>query len=433
VKAESPKRGIFTKVFGYTLIFLVLLIALAAALFAQQFLSFYRSGQTQQLSNAFQPLLDRLIGKGPGEIALIAGDFYEKNQSFRFSIEDQEGRTIYATPPGAGPDMDEAGLGQRIMFHLDRGDTRFTLRGVSSLPVTVNYRALLGKILLALALMLAFCVLSALVFARRITRPIMRLAAEVRRMAKREEVPPPARRNDEIGQLARDIYDMYDALKETIARLEREVEREREMEEQQRAFFSAASHELTTPVAAIRALTEGMLSDIGEYRDHRKHLRECLGLLDAQNRLVSEILEIEKLAENRGAPRFEKLDPAELCAALIAEHGPIAEQRRQRILPELSAPPVRADRRLLGRVLSNVLSNALRNSPEGETIRIWDEQREPALLRLCVFNPGARLEGRGGLGLTIVKRALEAMEIPYALQNSDGGVLFWMDLPRVIP
>ncbi|MDR2376714.1 MAG: HAMP domain-containing histidine kinase [Treponema sp.] len=441
----SRRQGVFVKVFSYTLIFLVLVIAVTAVIFARQFLSFYRSDQTRQLSKAFQPLIDSFEGKGPEEIARIAGDFHERNQSFSFTIEDSEGRPLYSTgsEPGAAPPSEGAGL--RVIFRLARGNTDYTLRGTFSIPAPVNYGALAGKILLALALMLVFCTLGAVFFARWITRPIMELAAGARRMAKLEEVPAPAWRNDEIGQLAQDIYQMYGALKETIASLEREVKRERTMEENQRAFFSAASHELKTPIAALRALTEGMLSNIGEYRDHRKYLRQCLDLLAAQNRLVSEVLEIASLA---GEPCFETVNPAELTAAVIAEYAPIAAQRRQRVLSTVSAAALRADRRLLGRAFSNVLSNALRNSPEGAAIRVWDERPGPALLRLCVFNPGARLAGdeiprlfepfyrreaarmggSGGLGLTIVKRALEGMHIPYALENAEDGVLFWMDL-----
>ena len=79
--------------------------------------------------------------------------------------------------------------------------------------------------------------------------------------------------------------------------LEDEIIRERAMEENQRLFFSAASHELKTSIAAARALVEGMIAGVGDYKDHRKYLRECLKTLDSQARLVSEILEIVKLSE----------------------------------------------------------------------------------------------------------------------------------------
>jgi two-component system sensor histidine kinase VanS len=271
-------------------------------------------------------------------------------------------------------------------------------------------------------------------------------------MSALEDIPAPVPRNDEIGQLAKDIYTMYGSLKRTIAELEQEVERERAMEDGQRAFFSAASHELKTPIAAAGALVEGMLAGIGEYRDHQKYLRECLRILKAQNRLVSEILEIVNLSKGRREPVFEALGLAELLDSLIDEYGPIAEQRGQRILNRAGKTQVRADRQLLGQALSNVLGNALQNSPDGESIQLWDEPSPDSLgtIRLKVFNPRAHIgeealerlfepfyrqdtarnrdAGRSGLGLAIVKRALDQMGVPFALHNHGDGVLFWMDL-----
>ncbi|MDR0451116.1 MAG: HAMP domain-containing histidine kinase [Treponema sp.] len=471
----AKKRGIFIKVFTYTLLFVFLMIAVAAVFFAGQFLSFYRRSQIDQLSRALQPILDRTEGQAPEQIIGIARQFHERNQSFSFLIEDADRNVLYSTfsapfppPPLVSPDsrlapspppengiLDALGRNYQIVFRINRAGEQYTLRA-STGPFFVSrtVRMLVRRILAALALMLVLCALGAAFFARMITRPIMRLAADTKRMSALEEIPAPAVRNDEIGQLARDIYAMYGALKRTIADLEQEVEQERAMEDSQRAFFSAASHELKTPIAAAGAMVEGMLANIGEYRDHRKYLRECLRTLNAQNRLVSEILEIVNLSEGRREVSFQAVDLAELLASLIDEYGPIAEQRGQRILNRAGKTRVRADRKLLGQALSNVLGNALQNSPEGESVQIWDEAGpdSPGTIRLNIFNPKARIEeespsrlfepfyrrdrarnreaGRSGLGLAIVKRALEGMAVPFALQNRDGGVLFWMDLPE---
>jgi two-component system sensor histidine kinase VanS len=196
-----------------------------------------------------------------------------------------------------------------------------------------------------------------------------------------------------------------------------------------------------------------MMANIGDYRNHRKYLRECHRMLNAQNRLVSEILEIVHLSNDKREPFFEAVDLPVLLAPLIDEYGPIAEQRGQRLVNRTSQTRVRSDRKLLGRALSNVLANALQNSPGGEAVEVWDEAGPAGTLRLSIFNPKVHIEdaalsrlfepfyrrdparnrdaGRSGLGLTIVKRALDSMGVPFALQNHGGGVLFWMDLPRV--
>lgn len=454
-RAVKKRRGIFIKVFAYTLLFVFLMVAVTTVFFAGQFLSFYKREQIDQLSRVFQPILGMIEGKPPEEIAAIARRFHERNQSFSFIIEDADRNVLYSTLP-APPEEGDFGSPRRnlkVRFMVSWLDKEYILRASGSGPAPGIYRGLIGKSLLALSIMLALCALGAVFFARMISRPIITLTADAKRMAALEDIPPPAKRNDEIGQLAEDIYGMYGALKQTIADLEREIKRERAMEENQRAFFFAASHELKTPIAAAHALVEGMLANIGEYRDHRKYLGECLRTLNAQNRLVSEILEIVKLSEGRGDIVVEAVDLGELLPGLIGEYEPVADQRGQRILNRVGTLRVRADRKLLGRALSNVLSNALQNSPDGESIHIWDEPNPaaPGTIRLNIFNPEAHIEeaalgrlfepfyrrdparnrtaGRSGLGLTIVKRVLDGMGIPFALQNHGEGVLFWMDLP----
>jgi two-component system sensor histidine kinase VanS len=106
---------------------------------------------------------------------------------------------------------------------------------------------------------------------------------------------------------------------------------------------------------------------------------------------------------------------------------------------------------MLKKVLSNVILNAVQNSPSGAEIRIWCEQADRHYI-LCVLNTGTQIDewqlakltdpffrlddarnhkrGRSGLGLTIVHKTLAAMDIPFALENSDEGVLFWMELAK---
>jgi two-component system sensor histidine kinase VanS len=199
-----------------------------------------------------------------------------------------------------------------------------------------------------------------------------------------------------------------------------------------------------------------MMANIGDYKDHQKYLRECMKNLESQNRLVSEIMELVKLTDENSAPVFVSLDLAELGNSLIAEYRPIAERRNLEILADLSAPQVRADKGMLRRSLSNVIANAVQNTPEQGSIRITTEDRGGRTLRLNILNTGAlippeslsrifeplyrldparthndssRFDGRSGLGLAIIKKSLDLMDVPFALENSGEGVLFWMDLP----
>ena len=91
------------------------------------------------------------------------------------------------------------------------------------------------------------------------------------------------RRRDEIGQLGRSLDEMARRLSAALTDLENanqalrgEVARERELDRQRMAFFSAASHELKTPVTILKGQLAGMLEGVGVYRDRDKYLLRSL-------------------------------------------------------------------------------------------------------------------------------------------------------------
>jgi len=404
---KKKNQRIFIKIFTYTM-FLVLLICLTAVLlFSRQFLSFYRTEQMRQLSASFQPIINTITERGrtPEEMADIARTFAENNQSFMFQIQEEDGKLLFTTGNFKEDELPGSSGGIKIrLVNVTRdpegnAKNRFVLTGYGA---QIDYSALVFRSLLGVLIMFAIAVLGAFIFARKITKP-----------------------------------------------LEDEIIRERTIEESQRLFFSAASHELKTPIAAARALVEGMIAGIGDYKDHPKYLRECLKTLDSQARLVSEILEIVKLSDAHTGSQAGSLNLADLGGAVLAEYRPLAEQQGLFIQGDFPTVYVKADRKLLQRVLSNVIANAVQNTLKGGTIRI--EAVEGKNLRLSITNTGARIPeevitrlfepfyridtartrhgAQSGLGLAIVKKALDRMGFPFALENSSEGVVFWVDLP----
>ncbi|GAA0380023.1 HAMP domain-containing sensor histidine kinase [Paenibacillus motobuensis] len=440
-------RGIFIKVFTYTIISILLLVGVTAALFSQQFRSFYKTTQTRQIIASYQPLVERIQRNNHSDIAEVAQRFYENNQSFEFIITDKDGGLIYATPNADTPDSFEGDF-----YYVVHNDENFSIVAQSMTGLESFYRDLIVRGVAVFAVMLALCLVCAFVFARQMTKPIKRLADSAGRMANLEEVPPPSERKDELGALARDVYFMYDKLKETISKLEDEILRERELEETQRYFFSAASHELKTPIAATSILLEGMLENVGDYKDHPKYLRECVKMMDAQSELISEILGIVSLSDRKIVPVPEKLDIRHTVADMMSDFQTLSEANGQRIVTDIpDGYTCLADPKMLQKALSNVILNAVQNTPKGGEIRIWSEPVAEHY-RLCTLNTGTRIDdtvlpklfdpfyrvdkarsrknGRSGLGLTIVQKTLESMGVDFALENTPDGVLFWMDLPK---
>ena len=420
MKNQKKKINVFTKVFAYTMLLMLLMSLSTVIIFARQFITFYREEQQRQLSASFQPMITIMAdrNRSPDEIMEAARVFASSNQSFNFVIQEVDGRVIFSTISNYEGSFEDARQGLRLRF-MDRtrnpgsesesSETGYIFTGFGSSFDNIQYGDLLSRSFLALGIMLAIAIFGAVLFAKKVTKP-----------------------------------------------LEDEIIRERTREENQRLFFSAASHELKTPIAAARALVEGMIAGVGDYKDHGKYLRQCLSTLDSQARLVSEILEIVKLKEETEL-LMEPLDLRELGNIILAEYTPLAEQRGLIIQGEFPAVFIKADQNLLQRVLSNVMANAVQNTQDGGTIRIQTDKQK--CLKLSILNTGANISedyikklfepffrmdisrtkhpdnqpfssksNQSGLGLAIVKKSLDRMSVPFSLENTPEGVLFQMEL-----
>lgn len=466
--------GIYGRVFFYTLLILLFVILVMFAFFSDQIFSVVDQTQRQQISDVFRAFFAEIRGKPEEEIAVIARNFHERNTSYQFRIETAEGRILYETEgfvmPKDGPlptlpsmpfPKGKALTEQRFGFEAVKGggkvqlftiffdDVKVYVSGVIS-GMSV-YSLFIEKTMIAIALVLLASILAAALFARQIARPIQQIAVNTRRMSNLEEVLPPTPRSDEVGQLADDVYKMYRTLKATIGRLEIEIEKEREMEENQRYFFAAASHELKTPIAAATALLEGMLEKVIPSSEYPAYLRECLRMMNDQSRLVTEILELVSLSRERGNPERVRVNLKAWIAEVMPPYFALADGRGQRIRVDIPEDlHCTVDPSLLRKAFSNVVLNAIQNTPEGGEIRIYADTVGGST-SLSVLNQGAQIpeeilpklfdpfyredqarsrrKGRSGLGLTLVKKALDFMEIPFSLENTGEGVLFRMKLP----
>jgi two-component system sensor histidine kinase VanS len=451
--------GIYAKVFSYTVLILVAVIVVAAAFFSNQISVIMEVMERQQLTSIFTPLLSEINEKSNDEIIGYAEEFHQRNDSVEFSIVSENGELIYQTPNAASQSVmyfrEET---QNIFFterHIDNefytaqplsNGMMIYMSHVSSSGVI--YNEFLHRTIIVLLVLLVIGASSAGLFAYRITKPIKNIAHDTRRMTSLEFVPPPIPRRDEIGQLANDVYKMYEALKN-------EIERVREMEENQRYFFSAASHELKTPIASTLILLQGMLDNIGQYSDHPKYLLECIKKMKTQSKMISEILDIVRLTDGTIIPKYEKVEVSTVVKSVIALHETLIEAKQQRINTNLpDTLPCKADYHMLTRAISNIVLNAVQNTPEQGEICIWHESKNNSPARLFILNKGANIDeatlsnafepfyredkartsevNRSVLGLTIVKKTLDCMEIDFSLENMNDGVCFWIELPAYV-
>ncbi|SEF92468.1 Signal transduction histidine kinase [Nonomuraea solani] len=240
--------------------------------------------------------------------------------------------------------------------------------------------------------------------------------------------------DDEIRALA-------DTANRTLERLEAAWEQQEIAMERQRRFAGDASHDLRSPITAMRTqVEEAMLHP--EETDWAETSDEVLASLDRLQAIVTDLLTLTKL--DSGAPRSrEPVDLGELVALETAR------PRSKRVITR--APMgvvVMGDRLQLVRLLTNLLDNAERHAESQVTVTVRQEGGEAVLevlddgagiapdQRDIVFQRFTRLDasrnrdaGGTGLGLSIAREIALGHHGRLTLEDSDAGARFVLRLP----
>ncbi len=260
------------------------------------------------------------------------------------------------------------------------------------------------------------------------------------------------RRTDEIGVLAGSLNDLSGKLSSALSQLQSankqlqaDIDKERELERQRIDFFSAASHELKTPITIIKGQLQGMLYQVGRYKDRETYLAECLAAADTLEKMVQELLTISRLDMPDCACNKSELDLSSLINESLSSHEDLFMLKNltveKFISPDIS---VLGDIRLLQKAVDNLLGNAAAYSPVGNRV-IVKLRRDEDGAKLTIENTGVhipeeeipklfeafyrversrnRQTGGTGLGLYIVKSILDLHGAKIRIDNSDNGVI----------
>ncbi len=301
-------------------------------------------------------------------------------------------------------------------------------------PVSVKaaaWRPFLGDLLLAA---LAGAVLAAVLsfwIARSIVRPVRRVAEASHALAAGET---PSRVPEEG---ARELASLAQAFNEMAEQLAASRESERN-------FLLSVSHELKTPLTAIRGYAEGLGEGAFSSDDAARTI-----LLESRRleRLVRDLLDLARMNRHEFAVSREVVDLGEVAREAVARHEAPAREFGVTIAAEGGDALVEGDHDRLLQVASNLVENALRETPPSGSVIVRAEPR-----RLVVSDTGPGLEradldrafdrfflydkyGRerpvgSGLGLAIVKQLTEAMGGTVEVRSSPGsGATFVVTLP----
>lgn len=313
--------------------------------------------------------------------------------------------------------------------------------GAGLSPLKHTLRSVVLEMLMLAPLALVLSMVGSYWFAKRAFLPIERLrrtAATIQEGDLHQRVPVP-RASDEVQHLALTFNEMIDSLEKTLTR--------------QRRFTADASHELRTPIAAIRSLADVTLAQDGTKEEYLSALHRINLQAQRLTHLISDLFTLARADEGHLHFEHEAVQLARLVAGVATVMEPLATERG--IVLEIEAcegTQIEGDEGRLIQLMMNLLSNALTYTSAGGkvTLRV---AATAAGVCLTVSDTGigiapehiehiferfyradtARLRSTGGtgLGLAIVEWIVRMHHGTITVESQPGvGSTFTVHLPR---
>ncbi len=281
---------------------------------------------------------------------------------------------------------------------------------------------------------------------RGLTAPLQSLSVAAQRMARGDLASrAPESGSAEIREVARQFNRMAEQLQRSFQDLDTE-------RTALRRFIADTSHELRTPITALRNFVELLLGPAGNDPETRtEFLRESQQQVERLGWITGHLLDLSRLDAHLVELHLEPVAVEDLVLAAVAPLR--AQAGEKRIALDVDVPDglvVRGDRARLEMVVSNLVENALKFTPAGGQIRVWvrvtwagvqisvedsgpgvpEEERTRIFER---FVRGRQAEGvpGTGLGLAIVRSTVEAHQGRVWVEESTalGGSRFVVELP----
>lgn len=294
---------------------------------------------------------------------------------------------------------------------------------------------------------------------RRISRPVMELADLSKRMTELDfNAKFTSRQDNEIALLGNHMNQLSETLEQTISELktannelQKDIEKKNQIDEMRKEFLSNVSHELKTPIALIQGYAEGLKECINDDPESRDFY--CEVIMDEagkMNTLVKNLLALNQLEFGNDMVSMERFDIVDLIRNVLSSVGILLEQKEIRLIFKETDPIyVWADEFKVEQVVTNYISNAIHHCDFDKIIEVKAVRNQDDI-RISVFNTGVpipendlekvwgkfykvdkahtREYGGNGIGLSIVKAAMESMNKDYGVKNYDNGVEFWFEV-----
>ena len=302
--------------------------------------------------------------------------------------------------------------------------------GASDLLLPVASVAAVASLLAGLVLFLIL---------RGVLKPLARLTGAARAMAEGDFAVrvPETKSTPEVEELSKAFNSMVDELSQ--------------VEDSRREFVANVSHELRSPITAIRGYIEGMRDGVIPPQEQDKYLGIVSDESKRLSHLIGELLALSRLERDDAALDCSDFDICDLMEQAFLRRTGDLEKREMDIDCDFNPEPcyVYADMARIDQVLVNLIDNAIKFTPDGGliTLRVRGEnglctvtvqdngvgilpEDRPRIFERFFTADRAHTSGKGtGLGLSICQRILEMHGQRIRLLDTEEGAAFAFTLP----
>ena len=237
-----------------------------------------------------------------------------------------------------------------------------------------------GAMLLAVAI--------GLVVSQGVSAPIRQLTAAADRMSAGDlSVRAPERGRGEIGQFARPFNQMAARLEVSFAELAAE-------RDALRRFIADASHELRTPITALKSFNDLLQGAAADDPDaHAEFLAESQVQIERLEWITRNLLDLSRLDAGLAALDLAEHDVGDLVKATVHTFKATARDKGVGLAVRLPRQELslRCDRARIELALSNLVDNALKFTPAGGRVQVG-AQRDQGIVRLWVRDTGIGID-----------------------------------------
>ena len=479
LKNNINNMSIKKKIFFITSLLIIVGFSVLYLIFYIFMPSIYKEYTIKVTESKIEDFIDELENNNYNNYSEVLDNFAFKNNSF-ITIIKGNGKVVYSSnregfvkpkegiePKGSPMDHTEFMNDKRRdqvdiqeQFYFKQIDEYCNINIMVPIRVYDETKNLI-KVFLPFAVftMIIITLIISAIYSKMISNPLLEVNKKAKKMAKldfSERFYPKG--NDEIGQLSESLNIMCENLDSNIKQLEAaniklkaDIEKEKEVEKERKEFIATISHELKSPITIINGQLEGMIYNIGKYKDRDKYLKESHEVVKEMEKLVLEILDMSKRDSEDFKLNLTNANLSKTVSDILKQNYYFIEDKKLFLDEEIEPNVIKfVDNELIYKAFMNIVRNAIQHSSEGQTVRVKLTQNQFIVENSGVqidpkeipnlFNAFYRVDksrnsktGGTGLGLYIVKTILDKHEsLKYHIESHDNKFIFIVDFEKEV-